>query len=106
MTSRPCCLYLLLNSMNQGISLLQGPHHVAQKSSRITLPLNDESFTSLLSRSLNVKFRFAGLAFAGHAPPAAKALSDDHGSAGSVSTARASAATVARAQRVLISLLA
>ena len=27
------------NSMNQGISILHGPHHVAQKSSRTTLPL-------------------------------------------------------------------
>src|SRR5262245_11109791 len=88
--------------MNQGISILQGPHHVAQKSRSTTFPLNDESFTSLLLRSLRVKFKLAGLAFAGHVPPAANAPSDDHGSAGSVSTASASAATVARAHRVLI----
>src|SRR5271155_151232 len=29
--------------MNQGISILQGPHHVAQKFSNTTLPLKSES---------------------------------------------------------------
>src|SRR4029078_11292498 len=81
-TSRPCCLYLFWNSMNQGISTLHGPHQVAQKSSRITLPLNDKSFTSLLLRSLSVKFKLAGLALAGHEPPAANAPREDQGSAG------------------------
>src|SRR2546423_9027999 len=68
-TCRPSLPYLFWNSMNQGISILHGPHHVAQKSSRITLPLNDESLTSLLSMSLSVKFRFAAFAVAGHELP-------------------------------------
>ena len=50
--------------MNHGISTLHGPHHVAQKSSSMTLPLSGASFTSLPSTSFSVKFRFAGLAFA------------------------------------------
>ena len=49
---------------------MHGPHQVAQKSSKITLPASDDSFTSLLATSFNVKFKFAGLAFAGHAAPA------------------------------------
>jgi hypothetical protein len=53
--------------MNHGISILQGPHQVAQKSSSTTLPLSDASFTSLPSTSFSVKFRFAGFAFAAHA---------------------------------------
>src|SRR5436853_6464769 len=89
-TCSPLLPYLFWNSMNHGISILHGPHHVAQKSSRMTLPLKDESFTSLLFRSLSVKFRFAGFAFAGHALPAANTdSSDSHGSAGSVSSASA-----------------
>src|SRR6185436_15707347 len=96
--------------MNHGISILQGPHHVAQKSSRMTLPLNADSFTSLLLRSLSVKFRFAGLAFAGQAEPAADdspvaaamRSNDGHGSAGSVSSASASAPTAAIVHRIFI----
>ena len=38
-TTRPRDLYVLYNSMNPGISFRQGGHQVAQKSSRITLPL-------------------------------------------------------------------
>src|SRR5262245_1284823 len=53
--------------MKPGISILQGPHHVAQKSSRITLPLKSASLTSLPVVSLSVKSRLAGLASAGHA---------------------------------------
>src|ERR1044071_7473690 len=53
--------------MNHGISILQGPHQVAQKSSSTTLPLSAASFTSLPSTSLRVKFMFAGLAFAAQA---------------------------------------
>src|SRR4051812_8859033 len=66
-TCSPALPYLFWNSMNHGISILQGPHHVAQKSSSTTLPLSDASFTSLPSTSLSVKFRFAGFAFAAHA---------------------------------------
>src|SRR5689334_23557858 len=64
-TCSPSLPYLFWNSMNQGISILQGPHHVAQKSSRITLPLNADSFTSRFDRSFSVKFRFALFALAG-----------------------------------------
>src|SRR5215831_10167837 len=67
MTCRPSLPYLFWNSMNQGISILQGPHHVAQKSRRITFPLNDDSLTSLFERSFSVKFRFAAFASAGQA---------------------------------------
>src|SRR5438874_8218456 len=95
-TWRPAFPYLFWNSMNQGISILHGPHHVAQKSSRTTLPLNDDSFTSLLFRSFSVKFRFAGFALAGQALPAAKTdASDGQGSAGSVSSASARHAAAA-----------
>ena len=66
-TCSPALPYFFWNSTNHGISILQGPHHVAQKSSRTTLPLSDASFTSLPSTSFSVKFRFAGFAFAGHA---------------------------------------
>src|SRR2546422_1047540 len=52
--------------MKCGISTLQGPHQVAQKSSRITLPLYDDSETSFPATSFSAKFRFAALASAGH----------------------------------------
>src|SRR4051812_38535005 len=52
--------------MNQGISILQGPHQVAQKSSSTTLPFSEASLTSLPSTSLSVKLRLAGLASAAH----------------------------------------
>src|SRR5262249_49904586 len=41
--------------MNHGISILQGPHHVAQKFSRTTLPLKSESFTFLPVTSFSSK---------------------------------------------------
>src|SRR5262249_54226372 len=87
--------------MNHGISTLQGPHHVAQKSISTTLPLSDVSFTSLLFRSLSVKFRFAGFALAGHAPAAATSSwpKGHSGTAGRVRIASASAPTVATVQR-------
>src|SRR3982074_1352801 len=94
--------------MNHGISILHGPHQVAQKSSRMTLPFSEESFTSLLLRSLSVKFRLAGFAFAGPdqvggAPGAASACANGHsGTAGSVSNASASAASVATAHRIFM----
>src|SRR5213594_542502 len=44
--------------MNPGISFLQGGHHVAQKSSKTTLPLNTLSATSLPLMSLTVKLKF------------------------------------------------
>src|SRR5688500_4150890 len=43
------------SSMRSGISTLQGPHHVAQKFTRTTLPLNESSFTSTPFTSLSVK---------------------------------------------------
>src|SRR3954447_5779828 len=66
-TWSPALPYVFWNSMNQGISILQGPHQVAQKSSSTTLPLSDASFTSLPSTSLSTKFMLAGLAFAAQA---------------------------------------
>src|SRR5579885_2918123 len=41
--------------MNQGISILQGPHQVAQKLSRTTFPLKSESFTVFPVASLSSK---------------------------------------------------
>src|SRR6516225_2299781 len=94
--------------MNHGISTLQGPHHVAQKSSRMTLPLSDSRLSGLLFTSLRVYLRGAGLAFTGHAGPpgaaaAARSSSSVQGSAPSVSNARAVQLTIARAQRSFIS---
>src|SRR5437868_11309756 len=93
-TCRPAFPYLFWNSMNHGISILQGPHQVAQKSSRITLPLNAARLTGLFDRSFSVKLRFAGFALAGHAAPAGAAASiseKGQGSAWRVSRASASA---------------
>src|SRR5262245_37509158 len=47
--------------MYPGISFLHGGHHVAQKSNKITLPLNELKATSLPLMSLTVKSRFATL---------------------------------------------
>src|SRR5262249_24379456 len=92
--------------MNQGISILQGPHHVAQKSSRITFPLNDDSFTSLLLMSFSVKLRFAGFAFAGQlAPvcgPASSWWNGRPGSAFSVRIASARQLAAAMAHRIMV----
>src|SRR5580704_19533762 len=41
--------------MNQGISILQGPHHVAQKLSSSTLPLKSESRKAAPFASLRMK---------------------------------------------------
>src|SRR5271163_425643 len=46
--------------MNQGISILQGPHHVAQKLSNTTLPLKSESRKGAPFASLRLK---SGAAF-------------------------------------------
>src|SRR5262249_29395602 len=78
--------------MNQGISILQGPHQVAQKSSRITFPLNDDSFTSLLLMSFSVKLRFAGLAFAGQLAPVCGPSSWRNGRPGSAFSVRIASA--------------
>src|SRR6478736_5975232 len=43
------------NSMNQGISILQGAHQVAQKFSRTTLPRKSESLTGLPEASSRTK---------------------------------------------------
>src|SRR3954464_10798514 len=101
-TCSPALPYLFWNSMNHGISILQGPHQVAQKSSSTTLPFSEASLTSLPSTSFSAKFRFAGLASAaqalvagaaapGDASIAARCVSDD---TFSVSTASARHATV------------
>src|ERR1051326_2749430 len=86
--------------MNHGISILQGPHQVAQKSRMTTLPLNAARPTSLFWRSFSVKSSFAGFALAGHAAPAGAPRSMSvvcHGSAFNVRTARPSALTAAAA---------
>src|SRR5215831_8380051 len=41
--------------MNQGISTLQGPHHVAQKFNRTTLPFCSASFTGAPVESVKLK---------------------------------------------------
>ena len=97
-TWRPFLPYLFWNSMNQGISILHGPHQVAQKSSRITLPLNDDKLTPRFDVSLSVKFRFAGFAFAGHDAVAGAAAAPSRGNGRStfnVSSASASELTAA-----------
>src|SRR6478736_6537965 len=103
-TCRPFLAYLFWNSINQGISILQGPHHVAQKSSRITLPLNAERLTSWFERSLSVKFRLAAFAFAGQdtvSGAAADARNGGHGrSTPSVNSASARALTAATAHLI------
>src|SRR6266436_3129980 len=89
--------------MNHGISILHGPHHVAQKSSSTTLPLSEVSFTGLFSTSFSVKLKFAGFAFAGHAVapgPAAVACVKRSGSAFNVSSASARHATAAIVHRM------
>src|SRR3954468_9161824 len=97
--------------MNHGISALQGMHHVAQKSSRITLPLKSDNRTGLLLKSFREKFRFAVFALAGHenaagAAPAALKNENPRGtSTSSVSSESAVAATAAMAHRIRIRML-
>src|SRR6266478_2874261 len=57
--------------MNHGISALHGSHQVAQKSRRMTFPLNVDKGTSLPVMSFSVKVRFAGFASTGHETPVA-----------------------------------
>src|SRR6185295_8460515 len=112
-TCSPALPYLFWNSTNHGISILQGPHHVAQKSRSTTLPLSDASFTSLPSTSLSVKFMLAGFAFAAQAAVAggaggasadaatrSKCVSDE---TFSVNSANARHPTAAIAHRVFMS---
>ena len=68
-----------LVAANPGISALHGGHQVAQKSSRITFPLNDESFTDAPFMSVTVKSRLAFFALAGQvaAPPSATTAAGD-----------------------------
>src|SRR3954451_17862704 len=51
-TAKPRSLFLRSISINQGISILQGPHQVAKKSSSTTLPLYSSSRTVLPLASL------------------------------------------------------
>src|SRR6202012_1981561 len=46
--------YSCVNSINSGISILQGSHHVAQKFTSTTLPFSEARLTSLPSRSFSV----------------------------------------------------
>src|SRR3954468_21086668 len=108
-TWSPSLPHLFWKSMNHGISILQGPHHGAQKSSSTTLPFSDASLTSLPSTSFSAKLRFAGLASAAQALVAgaagldaaigSKCVSDD---TFSVSPASARHPTVATTHRMLI----
>src|SRR5438270_3223283 len=45
----PCGPYFFCRSTNDGISILQGSHHVAQKFTRTALPRREDSWTSLPS---------------------------------------------------------
>src|SRR6266851_4900065 len=54
-TVNPCGSYFSCKSISHGISILHGPHHVAQKFTRTTLRLNWPSDLSRPSRSLNAK---------------------------------------------------
>src|SRR5271167_4526038 len=65
-TAKPRFLYVFSNSMNQGISILQGPHHVAQKLSNTTLPLKSESRKGAPLASLRLK---SGAVFRSSATP-------------------------------------
>src|SRR5690349_21287473 len=95
-----------------GISILQGPHQVAQKLTRTTLPLYSASFTGRLFWSLRTKSKVA-LPVASQEDPAcgrpdagedtSVSPGRDDRSIGSVSRARASAAAPAMIQRGFIS---
>src|SRR6185312_5760455 len=50
--SKPCAAYFLCRSTSHGISILQGPHHVAQKFTSTALPRSEESVTVLPSGTL------------------------------------------------------
>src|SRR5260370_38250534 len=54
-TVNPRAPYLFCSSISQGISILHGPHQVAQKFTKTTLPLNRLRETSWSSRSFKVK---------------------------------------------------
>src|SRR2546427_13153610 len=70
--ANPWAPYILWNSENQGISFLHPVHHVAQKSSRTTLPRYFFSFTVLpeLSFSANSGAAFRAVAGGSAARPA------------------------------------
>ena len=53
--SKPCEAYWLCSSMSQGVSILQGPHQVAQKLMSTALPLKLASETFCPLRSSSVK---------------------------------------------------
>src|SRR5882724_4217355 len=55
-TTNPCGAYFFCSATKPGISVRQGPHHVAQKSRTTTLPLKSEERTVLPSRSLSSQF--------------------------------------------------
>src|SRR5579862_3797572 len=55
MIAKPLSLYWRSKLMNQGISILQGPHQVAQKSTKTTLPRKSDKRTTLPLASFNSK---------------------------------------------------
>src|SRR5438874_11883009 len=78
--SSPCGRYLLFSSTSQGISILHGPHHVAQKFTSTALPRKSASFTVFPSRLSSAKagaglpsiaIAEASIAEASMAPPCA-----------------------------------
>src|SRR6476659_2530799 len=83
-TTSPCEPYCCCSDTKLGISALQGPHQVAQKSRSTTLPLYADRRTGLPFISLTVNDRFAGFALAGQAagpfePAASASVASVHG---------------------------
>src|SRR5258707_8058781 len=55
-TCNPCATYWFCKSTIQGVSILQGAHHVAQKFTRTALPRKSESFRVFPSKVFSAKF--------------------------------------------------
>src|SRR5262249_20454758 len=54
-TLTPLSAYFRCNSLNCGTSVMQGPHHVAQKSTTSMLPLRDPESKLLPFRSCSLR---------------------------------------------------
>src|SRR5260370_41323418 len=68
-TVKPFASYFCCISMSQGISMKQGSHQVAQKLTRMTLPLYWFNVASLPSRSLKVTSGARGAELVSDATP-------------------------------------
>src|SRR5262245_61728403 len=90
--------------MNDGISSLQGPHHVAQKFRTMTLPLKSARRTSAPFMSFTVNARFALPDLAGQAAvvpgSAAGSVFPVSGMPRSIGSAKSAMATVAAAATI------